>query len=294
MNQDRTLVFVGAHPDDETFGMGATLAKYVAEGVKVYYICATRGEAGSVEPRYLKDYASIAELRCAELSAAAKELRLAGVYYLNYRDSGMNGSKDNQNPSALFNAPIEQVAERIVKIFRELKPDVVITHDPSGGYNHPDHIATHKATVKAFYACNDPLQYPENGMTYQPKKLYYGVRSRRLLKIMIKLMGIFGSNVHKYGRNHDIDLTKMTEINYPIHAVIKLPKSAMETRIKAAACHASQGGGRQSSRGNGVMGFANSVYNLKNRIYGYQDSFMREYPVFKGGRKEKDLFEGIK
>jgi hypothetical protein len=111
---------------------------------------------------------------------------------------------------------------------------------------------------------------------------------------MIKLLGLFGSNVHKYGRNHDIDLTKMIEINYPIHAVIKLPGSAMETRIKAAACHASQGGGRQSSRGNGVMGFANSVYNLKNRIFGYQDAFMREYPVFKGGRKEKDLFENVK
>ena len=71
MNQDKTLVFVGAHPDDGSFGMGATLAKYVAQGVKTYYICATRGEAGTVSPEDLDGYSGIAELRCAEMASAA-------------------------------------------------------------------------------------------------------------------------------------------------------------------------------------------------------------------------------
>ena len=65
-------------------------------------------------------------------------------------------------------APIEKVAALIVRIMRDLKPDVVITHDAGGGYGHPDHIATHNAVVKAFYAANDPEQFPEAGPVFQP------------------------------------------------------------------------------------------------------------------------------
>jgi N-acetyl-1-D-myo-inositol-2-amino-2-deoxy-alpha-D-glucopyranoside deacetylase len=293
MSSPKTLMFVGAHPDDETFGMGATLAKYSADGVKVYYVCATGGEAGSVEPHYLKGYNSIYELRCAEMKGAAAVLKLAGVIYLGYRDSGMQGSPDNKNPAALMNAPLPEAAGRLVKILRDIRPDVIITHDPSGGYNHPDHIATHRLTLKAFTASADKSQYPEAGQAYQPKKLYYGVRSHRLLKIMIKVMRLFGRNVHKFGRNHDIDLAKMVDHEYPIHAYVRLPESAMVTRFKAAACHASQGGGRPPGRGPGLFGFVNSISNINNRLFGYKDYFMREYPPVKSKHRESDLFEGI-
>ena len=174
MNIQKTLVFFGAHPDDETFGMGATLAQYAASGVKVYYVCSTRGEAGTVDPEYLQGYQTIADLRTAEMACAAKVLGLAGVIYLGYRDSGMTGSPDNQNPDSLFKAPVEQVAGLMVKIIRELKPDVIITHDAGGGYGHPDHIATHDAVVKAFYAASDPAQFPKAGPPFQPAKLYFG------------------------------------------------------------------------------------------------------------------------
>ncbi len=293
MNSSKILMFVGAHPDDETFGMGATLAKYAADGIKVYYVCATGGEAGSVEPHYLEGYKSIYDLRCAEMRAAEQVLGLAGVIYLGYRDSGMQGSADNQNPAALINAPLDEAAGRLIKIMREIKPQVVITHDPTGGYNHPDHIATHKLTLKAFMECVEKKQYTDIGPDYQPQKLYYGVRSHRLLKVMIKTMSLFGRNVHKFGRNHDIDLTKMVEHEYPIHAYVKLTRSAMETRIKAAACHASQGGGRPPGRGPGLFGFVNSLNNINNRLFGYKDFFMREYPPVKNKRRESDLFEGI-
>jgi LmbE family N-acetylglucosaminyl deacetylase len=292
MNSSKTLMFVGAHPDDETFGMGATLAKYCADGVKVYYVCVTGGEAGSVEPHYLEGYGSIYELRFAEMKGAAEALGLSGVIYLGYRDSGMQGSEDNKNPAALMNAPLEEAAGRLVKILRKIKPDIVITHDPSGGYNHPDHIATHKLTLKAFMACPDKSLYPEAGAPYQPKKLYYGVRSHRLFKLMIKIMSLFGRNVHKFGRNHDIDLTKMVDHEYPIHAYVRLTKSAMETRFKAAASHASQGGGRPPGRGPGLFGFVNSINNIGNRIFGYKDYFMREYPPVTSKRRESDLFDG--
>jgi LmbE family N-acetylglucosaminyl deacetylase len=291
--QQKTLIFIGAHPDDETFGMGAVLVKYVADGVKVYYICATRGEAGTVDAQYLKGFKNIADLRSEEMKAAAQVLGLSGVIYLGYRDSGMPGAPDNRNPKALMNAPIEQVAERLVKIIRDLRPDVVITHDPSGGYQHPDHIATHKAAVKAFQAAADPQQFPQAGPAFQPGKLYFGVRSNRVMKMMIKLMPLFGQNPHKFGRNKDIDLTNIVNAEYPIHAFVRLSKKALEVRNKAAACHASQGGGRPPGRGFGLFGFVNSLFRVANRIFGYKDYFMRAYPSPDGRRRESDLFQGL-
>ncbi len=293
MLKDKTLVFAGAHPDDETFGMGATLAKYAAAGVKVYYICSTRGEAGSAEAEYLRGYADVAAMRCGELSAAAKVLGLAGVMYLGYRDSGMPGTPDNNHPDSLLQAPLEQVTFRLVKLFRELKPDVVITHDPSGGYQHPDHIATHNAVVQAFSDAGKPGSFPTAGPPFQPAKLYFGVRSHRLMKLMVRLMPLFGQNPHKFGRNGDIDLARMVSIEYPIHARVRLTQKARDTRTKAAACHASQGGGRPPSRGRGMFGLVNSFFNLTNRLFGYHDYFMRAYPPPDPKHRESDLFAGL-
>ena len=153
MSKQRTLIFFGAHPDDETFGMGATLALYALRGVKVYCVCSTRGEAGTVDPELMKGYATIGDLRWNELKCAAQVLGLADIIYLGYRDSGMRGSEQNKHPDALAMAPIEEVAGRMVKIIRELKPDVVLTHDAGGGYGHPDHIATHNADRQSILCC---------------------------------------------------------------------------------------------------------------------------------------------
>lgn len=284
----RTLVMVGAHPDDESFGPGATLAKYAAEGVKVYYICTTGGEAGTVEPKFLKKFDSIKSLRAYELKHAAKALGLAGVFYLGYRDSNMRGTPDNTNPDCLAMAPVEEAAGKIVRLFRKLKPDVVITHDAGGNYGHPDHIATHNATKMAFETSGDRVKYPEAGEPFQPSKLYYMVNPRKMMKVAIKLMPLFKQNPHKFGRNGDIDLTKMLEHEYPYHAVIYLDKKDLETRDKAAACHASQLGGGGGRRG-GVF----RILNLLDKWQKPRNHFMREYPVPKGRKKEKDLFEGL-
>ncbi len=159
MSKQKTLIFVGAHPDDETFGIGGTLAQYAAAGVKVYYACATRGEVGSVDPERIQGYATIGDMRWAELKCAAQILGLADVIHLGYRDSGMPGSDDNKHPEALAAAPIEQVTGRVVKVIREFKPQVVITFDPIGGCRHPDHIAIHNATVQAFNVAGYLKQY---------------------------------------------------------------------------------------------------------------------------------------
>ena len=286
MNKQKTLIFFGAHPDDETFGMGATLAQYAKDGVKVYYVCSTRGEAGTVDPEFMLGYKTIADLRTAEMQCAASVLGLAGVIYLGYRDSGMTGSPDNQNPDALFMAPVEQVAALMVKIIRELKPDVIITHDAGGGYGHPDHIATHNAVVKAFYAANDPSQVPKAGLPFQPAKLYFGIRPAGIMKIAVRLMPLLGQNPHKFGRNKDIDLTKMLDVKYPVNAIVRLKNKSLEIRDEASACHASQGGGRPRP---GPF----RIFRLIDGLRGQRDYFMRDYPPVTSKHLEKDLFEGI-
>src|SRR4030043_2055919 len=109
-------------------------------------------------------------MRWAELTCAAKVLGLADIIYLGYRDSGMTGSEDNKHPEALVKAPVEQVAGRIVKVIRELKPQVVITFDPVGGYRHPDHIAVHNATVAAFRTAGDERGELEGLPAFAPQK----------------------------------------------------------------------------------------------------------------------------
>lgn len=282
MNNHR-LLFVGAHPDDETFGVGGTLAKYALAGAMVYYACATRGEVGSVDAGLMKGYENIADLRWAELECASGILGLAGISWLGYRDSGMPGSEDNHHPEALAAAPVEEVAARIVKIIRDIRPQVVVTFDPIGGYRHPDHIAIHQATVMAFRAAADPTSYPEAGAPYQPDKLYFQVMSRKLLKIAVKVLPLFGQDPRGFGRNRDIDLTTLASVDFPVHATVQLTRQAKELQEKARTCHISQVGGGPPRRV--------SLLGLVAALAGGKDSFMRAYPPPVKGRLEHDLFE---
>ena len=284
MNNPKTIIFFGAHPDDESFGPGGTLARYALAGAKVYYACATRGEAGTVDDKYLRGR-TVSEVRTAELSDAARALGLAGVVYLGYRDSGMIGAVDNEHPEALMSVPVEEIASRMVKVMRELKPDVVITHDAGGCYGHPDHIAVHRAVVLAFRSSPDAVCYPEAGTAYHAAKLYFAVRPPGFMKLAVWIMPIFGRDPRRFGRNGDIDLTKLTVVNYPVNAVVRLNRRAVEKRNEAAACHASQGGGRSRLASFKLLG-------LLERIKGPRDCFMRAYPL-PDKKREKDLLAGL-
>lgn len=278
---ERVILSVLAHPDDESFGMGGTLALYAEEGVRVYLICATRGEAGEVGPDYLQNYDSIGDLREAELRCAASHLGLAGVYFLDYRDSGMTGSADNQHPQALIQAPLAEVAAKIVSIIREVKPQVVLTFDPIGGYRHPDHIAIHQATRQAFQLAGDP-EFPGDLPAYQPVKLYYHTISKRFIRLTVQLLRFLGKDPSHWGENKDIDLTSLAIEDFPVHAQIKY--RSVETRKNAASfCHASQGG----------AGLAKGPLKWLARLVGGKDQFMRAYPTPQPGEYEKDLFDGI-
>ena len=282
---ERTILSVLAHPDDESFGMGGTLALYAARGVKVHLICATRGEVGEVGPEYLRDYASIGELRESELRCAAGHLGLAGVHFLDFRDSGMPGSPDNRHPQALAAQPLEQVAACVALYIRKIRPQVVLTFDPIGGYYHPDHVAMHKATLRAVELAGDPsfCGDGEDALPpYKPQKLYFHTISRRWMRVMVSLMPLWGKNPRKWGKNEDIDLTALAVKDFPIHAVIDYHSVAAQ-KTAASACHASQGGMGLS------MGRFRWLFRL---LVSDHDFFMRAVPP-PGGRREKDLFAGV-
>ncbi len=280
-DQTRKILSVLAHPDDESFGMGGTLAYYAKQGVKVYLVCATRGEAGEVGPEHLKDYESIGALREAELRCAAGHLGLAGVYFLDYRDSGMTGSPDNGHPKALCQAPIDEVAEKIVHFIRTIKPQVVLTFDPIGGYRHPDHIAIHNATVKAFHLAGDP-DYKSDSPPYQAAKLYYHTISRAFIRLTVRLLKFFGKDPTRWGQNKDIDLTSLAIDDFPVNAQINY-RSVDAQKRAASFCHASQGG----------AGLARGPLRWLAQLIGTRDQFMRAYPPPKSNERESDLFDGI-
>lgn len=278
----KTILAVLAHPDDETFGLGGTLALYAQKGYRVYYVCATRGEVGSADPEFMKGFRDTAEMRTDELLRAAKILNLTDVFFLGYRDSGMPGMDANAHPNAQINHPVEEVAARIVKYIRELKPDVVLTFDPIGGYKHPDHIHIHKATVLAFENADDASFHPEAGSPFKPHALYFHVFPRWFLKWATRLMRFFGRDPRKWGRNRDIDLTDLIT-DFPIHVRLNI-RSMEAIKRQASAQHASQGGGASASRW--------TLFGFMNMILGGYDTYMRAYPpVGERFRLRNDLFD---
>jgi LmbE family N-acetylglucosaminyl deacetylase len=277
----KTILAVLAHPDDESFGVGGTLALYASKGYDTYYVCATRGEAGTVDEEHLAGFKDTAEMRTDELMRAAKELGLKEVFFLGYRDSGMPGMDANQHPDAQINHPVEEVAGRVVKYIRKLKPDVVLTFDPIGGYKHPDHIHIHKATVFAFANSDNASFYPEAGDPFKSQALYFQVFPRWFLKIATRLMPLFGKDPRKFGRNGDINLKELAEVDFPVHVRLNI-RSVTEAKRKASECHASQGG-MQMRRG--LMGFI-------TRVFGEREDYMRAHPPVGGSFKRKsDLFD---
>jgi N-acetyl-1-D-myo-inositol-2-amino-2-deoxy-alpha-D-glucopyranoside deacetylase len=275
-----TILAVLAHPDDESFGMGGTLALYASCGVEVHLVCATRGEVGDADPELLKGFDSIAKLRENELRCAAGILGLAGVHFLDYRDSGMPGSPDNNHPQALAAQPLDDVAANVVCYIRDLKPQVVLTFDPIGGYRHPDHIAIQRATVRAFEQAGNP-DFAKNSLPpYMPERLYFHKMPNGMLKFAVKFLPLIGKDPHKFGSNGDIDLVPIAEVNFPTNVRINI-RSVLKKKEAAGACHASQGGGRMGG----------SAVSFLMQLFSGTESFMRASPpVLVGEKVANDLF----
>jgi LmbE family N-acetylglucosaminyl deacetylase len=279
---NRRVLISLAHPDDESFGSGGLIARYVAEGADVYLICATNGDVGTVAPEMLNGYQSVAELRLAELECASEILRFKKVFLLGYKDSGMMNSETSNDSTCLWQAPREQVAKRVVEVIREIRPQVVITFNKYGGYGHPDHIAIQRATTDAFELAGN-ASYDTGQQPYQPQKLYYSSIPKSLFRFFLFMARLRGQDPRRLGRNKDIDMLAIYEHIEPVHTQINI-RDYLEIWDKASACHTSQLGG----------GFPRLPMFLRKRV-GSRQGLTRVYPAPEHDRiREDDLFAGVR
>lgn len=170
----KKLMAIFAHPDDEGAVSGA-LYYYATRGVEVTLVCATRGEVGEISDPSLATPETLGEVRQRELAKSCAALKVRNLEFLDFRDSGMVGTAENEDPRALIQANPDEAIGRIVGLMRQYQPDVIITFEPFGWYGHPDHQIISKWVTEAYAKASDPDAFPERGRPYQPQRLFYAV-----------------------------------------------------------------------------------------------------------------------
>ncbi len=194
LDNPRRLLLIHAHPDDETIGTGATMARYAAEGAHVTLVTCTLGELGEViGSRWAQLTAEQADqlggYRIGELAAAMSALGVTDHRFLGgagrFRDSGMIATAGNAAPRAFWQADSDPAVfaaavSAAVEVIREVRPQVLVTYDPNGGYGHPDHIMAHRVATAAVGAAADP-GFSAAGVPWQVAKLYWTAVPRSVL-----------------------------------------------------------------------------------------------------------------
>jgi N-acetyl-1-D-myo-inositol-2-amino-2-deoxy-alpha-D-glucopyranoside deacetylase len=187
------LLLVHAHPDDETIGQGATMAKYVTEGRSVTLVTCTAGEMGEVLVPELEHLAAdkedgLGEHRRGELDAAMTELGVTDHRFLGgfgtYRDSGMKWHEDGHavaaddvHENAFWHADLTEAANHLVAVIREVRPQVLVTYDEFGGYGHPDHIQAHRVAMYGAMLAAVPSYRHDLGEPWDIAKIYWSAMS---------------------------------------------------------------------------------------------------------------------
>jgi LmbE family N-acetylglucosaminyl deacetylase len=282
--RQRRLLAILAHPDDESFGLGGTLARYAREGVEVHVCTATDGAAGAVDEKAASaETTSLASVRREELECACRVLGVA-LHRLDYRDSGMEGAPDNGHPDSLYQADLDKVARELARVMCQIRPQVVITHDATGGYFHPDHMRVHQAVRRAwtYLAAKGGCSEAEAGgdKDWRPERLYCSVIPRSALKWFVFFIRLRGRDPRRFGQNGDVDLT---QVGMPDEQVdVRLDVGAyVPVKVQAGACHRSQGGG-------GAQRWLPSF--IRRRSLRYEFFLQLEPP---GAGPHSDLFQGL-
>jgi LmbE family N-acetylglucosaminyl deacetylase len=251
-----------AHPDDESLGVGGTLAKYASEGIDVFLLTATRGDGGRYRNHQPGDAghpgpSALAAIRERELRAAASVLGVQDVALLDYRDRHL----DRANPG--------QVVAAIVQHLRRVQPDVVITFGPDGAYGHPDHIAICQFTTAAVVAASEPAI----------SKLYYIAWPESTWTAYQRAFKKLTSTV---------DGVERRTVSWPEWMITTAidARQFCRTVWQAISCHESQ-----TSE---YLELAHLSTNQQEVLWGLQ-SFYRVFSTVNGGRtRETDLFEGVR
>jgi N-acetyl-1-D-myo-inositol-2-amino-2-deoxy-alpha-D-glucopyranoside deacetylase len=280
----RSILFVHAHPDDESITNGATMAHYAASGAQVTLVTCTRGELGEILVPGLAHLAAdredrLGEHRAGELAAAMRALGVTDHRFLGepgeYRDSGMAGTPDNERPDSFRQADPDRAAARLAGIIREVRPQVLVTYDEVGGYGHPDHIQTHRVAMRAVRL----VEHTPDRIA----KVYWHTTPRSAVESGLKALreagGATGFTVA--GSPDDLPFTAQDST---VTAVVSAPRF---TAAKAAAmrAHATQ------------IIVAEPFFALSNRIG--QELVADEYYRLAEGEPggdlpERDLFAGLR
>ena len=242
LDQDLTglrLLAAFAHPDDEGFGSGGTLAMLVARGAAVTLVCGTNGDVGEISDPSLATPDTLAQVRQQELRNAMDVTGVSDVRFLNYRDSGMAGTDDNEHPNCLHQADSGAVVQALVDIMKEIRPQVVVTHDPSGGYGHPDHRAMCRHTTEAFQLAGSSedagMQQGQADTVWPPEYLYYVCFPRsnfqRMWQTMVEM------EITPPFASQDIDLVGTPDEE--VTAVLDIGPY-VDTKITSLNCHRTQ------------------------------------------------------
>jgi LmbE family N-acetylglucosaminyl deacetylase len=269
MSDPLRLMAVLAHPDDESLGIGGTLAKYAAEGVETFVITATRGERGwRGDPAANPGLAAFGKTREAELLCAARILGVREVQFLNYID----GDLDQADPVGA----IGQIAGHL----RRLRPQVVLTFGPEGAYGHPDHMAISQFTLAALVAAADPAWQPDPGQPpHRVSKLYFMADTTEGVGLYTSLFGDLIMPVDGVDRSWPgwPDWMITTHLDTDAH---------WRTALQAILCHQSQV--------SEMPNLAKDCEHEHARLLGRQ-RFIRALSLVNGGRTvERDVFEGVR
>jgi len=208
---NKHLLLVHAHPDDESIGQGATMARYVAEGIGVTLVTCTGGEMGEILVPEMEHMAAdkddtLADERRIELDNAMKALGVTDYRFLGgfrrYRDSGMQWHADGHavpadvlHANAFWNADLTEAASYLVATIREVRPQVMVTYDEFGGYGHPDHIQAHRVATYAAALAAVPSYRPDLGAAHDIAKIYWSAMSAQRVREGLRNLRAAGDTV---------------------------------------------------------------------------------------------------
>ncbi len=276
---------VHAHPDDECIGTGGILARYGAEGVRTVLVTCTDGAVGEISDAALATPENLAGVRARELDESVRILGIQRLVKLGYRDSGMQGTADNDNPASFHRADFDAAVARVVGLMREERPDVVVTYDENGGYGHPDHIRAHQVAVAAFEAAGDAGRFPEAGAAWSPAKLYYAVIPRSGFKRFAELLREAGIEAPFSAESEEGGAAEPTfGVSDERVTTLVDVREYIDTKRSALAAHATQMGQEQF--------FMRLPPPLFKEIFG-RETFQRMSGPTGNTTPEDDLFSGL-
>jgi len=251
---DLRLLLVHAHPDDESIGQGATMAKYAAEGRHVTLVTCTAGEMGEILVPELEHLAAdrddrLGEHRRGELADAMKALGVTDHRFLGgfgtYRDSGMQWHPDGHaipadtiHDNAFWAADLTEAADHLVAVIREVRPQVLVTYDQFGNYGHPDHIQAHRVAMYAAQLAAVPSYRKDLGAPHDIAKIYWSAMSESRMRDGLRRLREAGDATSFEGMDPEGPLP-MTTPDEDLAAVVDAGAYA-EQKMAALAAHATQ------------------------------------------------------